>query len=601
MKKLATRRNTISMTLMWCSFFGSQHAQAAEPVLFTDAALVKIERERTRDFIEQVTGDREGSMDNSNTLGQSLTPELQAMEIKQYKAARSQSDKARASNISTALNAQLPELNKPSLQRWARRPAPLQQKSDNKTPVFTPDFSRQRLTMAGLFGKNMVDLPNQEITLSSNAVTPAAPSVFAPEDVVGLAELVRLGLGYSPVMEQVNAQMDSALSRTHQSRADLLPRASVRYATGPEHSSTTAGMNAHKTSSTTLRLTQPVINIPLIQYWMSDLSAHQASEWRLQAARESVALAVANATIALASARLVLDFSDEQLREFNELLAYVQARTQAGVASQADLERTRTRVFMARQVRIEQQAAYRNALLEMQRLTGQKPVALQLPYLNLLPGLPATQVELRRLVRDHSYDLQALRADIEAQQHTVSSQYGKALPVFGISLERDDGVNSRGTNPRQVDNRLLAVLTWDISLGGKEFFSGSGANSELVNRQSKLTEETDRALQSADADFALLQSASLRVTAGDAEQKAALAVVAAVREQLRTGRISSLLEALDAFDRHFAARQRLVQTLAQQMQAQAQLLRRIGLLSSLQNTAGVVFAPEMTTDISVSK
>ena len=228
-------------------------------------------------------------------------------------------------------------------------------------------------------------------------------------------------------------------------------------------------------------------------------------------------------------------------------------------------------------------------------------MALQLPYLNLLPGLPATQVELRRLVRDHSYDLQALRADIEAQQHTVSSQYGKALPVFGISLERDDGVNSRGTNPRQVDNRLLAVLTWDISLGGKEFFSGSGANSELVNRQSKLTEETDRALQSADADFALLQSASLRVTAGDAEEKAALAVVAAVREQLRTGRISSLLEALDAFDRHFAARQRLVQTLAQQMQAQAQLLRRIGLLSSLQNTAGVVFAPEMTTDISVSK
>ena len=560
-----------------------------------DAELVKRERARTRENIERVTSDQPGALDNANTLGQMLKPLAKKAGLQQNAATKTQADKARPASGAPVWDDQLPVITKPGVQRWVRRPAP-QDQGDSKTPTYTPDFSRQRLTLAGLAGQMAIDLPNQEISPSTDTAQPGVAPRFSQEAVVGLADLVNIGLSYSPVMSQVQAQLDSALARSQQSRAELMPRASLRYASGPERSATTAGEDSHTTSSTSARLTQPIVNIPLIRDWMSDLNTRQAAEWRMQAARESVSLAVTNATIALATARMVLDFSDEQLKEFNELLAYVQTRTQAGAASQADLERTRTRVLLARQVRIEQQAAYKNALLEIERLTGQKPTALQLPYLNQLPGLPATQAELRTLVNDNSYELRALREDIAAQKNMVSAQYGKLWPVFGLSLERDEGINARGTNPRQVDNRLLGVMTWEFSLGGKEIFSGRGAQSELANRQSKLNEESDRMRQSADADFALLQSASLRVTAGDAEQKASAAVVVAIREQMRTGRIGSLLEALDALERHFAARQRLAQTLGQQMQAQAQLLRRLGMLSSIQKNASMALAPSDLSD-----
>jgi outer membrane protein TolC len=253
-------------------------------------------------------------------------------------------------------------------------------------------------------------------------------------------------------------------------------------------------------------------------------------------------------------------------------------------------------VLAARQSRIEHQANYRNAYLEIQRLTGQDPVALQLPYLNQLPGLPSTQSELRQLVRDESFDLRAMREDLASQQRTVRAEYSKVLPALGLSAEQDNNQNIRGTNAPQMDRRLLLVMTWNFSLGGKEIDSGQQAEAELASRQARLEDETQRALQAADADFALLQSATLRLQSAQSERDAATKVVDAVQEQLRTGRLASLLDALDASERLFAARQRVLQTLTQQMQAQAQLARRLGTLSPMQSQAKVTLEPASTVN-----
>ena len=139
-------------------------------------------------------------------------------------------------------------------------------------------------------------------------------------------------------------------------------------------------------------------------------------------------------------------------------------------------------------------------------------------------------------------------------------------------------------------------MTWNFSLGGKEIYSGQQAEAELANRQARLEDETQRALQAADADFALLQSATLRLQSAQSERDAASKVVDAVQEQLRTGRLASLLDALDASERLFAARQRVLQTLTQQMQAQAQLARRLGTLSPMQAQAKVALEPAATVN-----
>lgn len=538
---------------------------------------LRAERDKTRAAIEKTTSDQATDLDSLRSLGATRQADKNAMP--DTTAPRTTPDRSRTSAAQGSV--ELPALDsapvRAPLARASRRPSAPEPLLG--LPVFTPDFSRQLTTLASLAGRPALDLPRGEF---SPTVAPQATTAADNSPSWSLPQLVDTGLHYSPVIEQARSQLETALARSKQTRADLLPRASVRLARGPERSNVSGVSESHSTRSQSLRLTQPLIDVPALRNWMSDLSAEQAATWRVKASNENISLAITKATVDLAVARVVLDFSDDQFEQLNQILAYITTRAQAGASSQAEVERARTRVLVARQVRIEQQSAYRNALLELERLTGEKPEQLRLPFLNQLPGLPAQLADIRRLARAQSYDLQALRSDLDAQSHTVSSQYSRYLPTLGVSLERDDGTNVRGVNPRQIDNRALLVLNWDVSLGGREYFAGQAASSELANRKAKLEEETERILTGIDADFSLLRSATLRVDTGLAEQRAASAVMSAVQEQLRVGRMSgSVLEALDAFERFFAARQRLSQTLGQQMLAQAQLLRRIGLLQNL--------------------
>jgi outer membrane protein TolC len=550
---------------------------------------VSAQRERTRLAVESVTADQAGYLDDATTLGRTL-PAQTASRLN-HVTVTSNLDQERVRPAGNAVNAVmgLPTAVMPSSQRLLRREKSSLLDDPTARTIFTPDFSRQKLTLAELTGRTVLDLPNLE-QLNPQPVAKLDLDALQKleKDAFSLADMVHIGLSYSPVMQQVDAQLDAAQSQVKQARADLLPSFSYRRAAGPERSYLTdRAADSHHYTSGALRITQPLISVPNANQWLSTLSAEQAATWRVQASREAVALAVVKASIDLASSRVVLDFSDDLLKQLTDVQSYVEARAKAGASSQADLERARTRTLAARQTRIEQQANYKNAYLEIQRLTGQSPVGLHLPYLNQLPGLPNTQSELRQLVRDESFDLRAMREDLAAQQRVVRAEYSKLLPALGVSAEQDNNANVRGTNAPQMDRRLLLVMTWNFSLGGKEYYSAQQAQAELTNRQARIDEETQRALQSADADFALLQSATLRLQSAQSEKEAATRVVNAVQEQLRTGRMGSLLDALDASERLFAARQRVLQTLAQQMQAQAQLARRLGALSPMQKQAQV--------------
>jgi len=438
-----------------------------------------------------------------------------------------------------------------------------------------------KFRLADLAGQEQVDLPDVE----SDFPQPVSKTI---EKAMGIPEFVALSIQQSPQMRQAFSQFESAEARVGISRADLLPAASLRIAKGPEKSestSITTDTGQHTYYSRTVRLTQPVFNMPVFKEFDASRQAKDASSLRLQAMREATSLATTKATIDLAVARIVLNFSDAQLEQLNKILSYLETRAGAGASSQADLERARTRVLAARQIRLEQQTNYRNAMFEINRLTGQMPTALQLPFLQVLPALPESDGQIRQYVKDQNFDLLALRKDVNAQRSAVSGEFGKYLPVLGVSLEKDRTENVRGTNAPWNDTRALAVMTWNLSLGGKEYFSAQQAGAELRNREAKLDDETQRVSQATEADMALLQSTDLRLRTAEAEQASALTVVNAVEEQLKSGRMGSLLEALDASDRLFGARFRLTQALGQQMKAHAQLLSRLGLLSDVQTQA----------------
>lgn len=243
-----------------------------------------------------------------------------------------------------------------------------------------------------------------------------------------------------------------------------------------------------------------------------------------------------------------------------------------------DLERARTRVLNARQTRIEQQAAYRGASQELARLTSLSPQAIQLPDVARFPAIPANAAQSHALALVQNPEILALKSDIEAQQSRVKAEMSKYLPVVGLSLERDVSKNVQGTNGPHTDTRALVVVNWATSLGGKEWFQAEQARSEMRAREAKLTDESQRLTQAIEADHALLQSAVLRMQTAQQEQTSASTVVDAVAEQLQIGRLGSLLDALDASERYFQARQRLAQAIGQNIKAHAQILQRIGQL-----------------------
>jgi outer membrane protein len=407
---------------------------------------------------------------------------------------------------------------------------------------------------------------------------------------MGLAEFISLGLQKNPQLIQASSQFETAQARANVARAELLPNTSVRLAAGPEKSVSTltaiptTGTDSHHYATKSIRLTQPILNIPALKEFHSSRQNKDAALLRLQSMRESTALSATRATIDITVGRIILNFSDSQLEQLIKILNYLELRASAGASSQADLERARTRVLAARQSRIEQETNYKNAAFELMRITGVEPQSIYIPTLSQLPKLPEQKALLRQQIKDQNFDLLALKKDIAAQEDQITAEYAKYSPVLGFSLEKDTTQNVRGTNSAWTDTRALLVMTWNLSLGGREYFSAQQATYELRNREAKLDDELQKMTQATETDISLLQSTDLRIEAAQAEQNSANKVVESVEEQLKNGRIGSLLEALDASDRLLGARVRLTQTLGQQMKAHAQLLSRLGLLSNLPTT-----------------
>lgn len=404
-----------------------------------------------------------------------------------------------------------------------------------------------------------------------------------------LAELIGQALQKSPQLQQAQSQQDAALARQGLSRAELLPTLNLRVARGPERSESVnieGGVNEHTFESTSLRISQSLINVPQIQEFRASRQSLEASEWRLSQARSQVALTVTRAVVDMASARIALDYSEQQLKELNRIMAFMEQRTAAGASSQADLERVRSRVLGARQTRLDQQTQFQNAQAELQRLTARMPEQLPLPSVAQFAALPNNMVEVKQQVEQHNPELRALRLELNAQEKMVTAEQSRFLPVLGLSLEQDRSRNARGVNPRWTDTRAMLVLNWSLSLGGKEFYGVKQAGAELANRESRLQDELERLTQTTEADMTLLESAQLRTQAAQAEVEAAEQVMAAVDAQLLSGRLNSLLDALDASERLYGSRQRLVQSIGQHIKAHTQLLQRMGLID-VQNIKGI--------------
>ncbi len=540
-------------------------------------------RNLTRDQIESVVEGNPESIDTLTEFGRTLGTEY-AVPIAPQVAEADQGSGAsgrRMTSLKDAGHPAPPRVSRSSDRQPFKRLASPEPKKEAEREMFAPDFSRQKISLSSVVGADSIKLPK----LDGNDPPRFSAADSSEVPVLGMPDLVLAGLDTSDALKQSKNRALQASYRTGQSRSDLLPSVSYRKSRGPEVSTSVNGVDQHKTMSEMTRLTQPIIDIGRVRSWQSDVNLEDAAAAKHKAEIERVAAQVSKAVVDVATSRVNLDFSDEQLAALEEILEYTQKRVDAGATSKSDLERARTRVLAANQIRVELQALYRSALFELERLTGQVPVELMLPYLNQLPGLPKSLSEMHKIVEDNSPEIVALVSDVKSSRHKLGASQASLLPTLGFAMEKSKSENVQGTNPVREDERKLLVLNWQVSLGGREVYGIKSSSSELAAAEAKLDEERKKLKAAVDADFVAIQSSTIRLDVVAKEVASATKVLNATEEQLKNGRLVSMLEALDAVDRVYQAKTRLTQTIGQQMTAQVQLLSKMGMLADVTRAA----------------
>lgn len=396
-------------------------------------------------------------------------------------------------------------------------------------------------------------------------------------DTIGVDEWIRAGLSRSAPVRQSEARTQQAKARAGEARAEMLPMLSLRHAKGKE-TSTGQGreLDRHTTSSEAIRLTQNLFNAPAMMEWASANRQLSAAQWRQLAREQQDAQQLAKAVIDMTSALKVLEHAQQNMQELEDLLKYIDARTSAGLGSTMELERARGRVLAAQQVQVELQSTVRNRLVELATKTGVMGRQVVIPSAQDFGELPQSLEQAQAKAAQHNPLVLAMRQDIEAIEKQVAAVKGRLLPVVGLSLEQDQTENIRGTNPKAKDKRVMVVATWNLSLGGREFYAVQQVGSNLSEKTAELDDLLQKMSLLVQADWSLLEAATTRERVAANEVESAKAVMAGLREQLAVGRIGSLLEALDTTERLFAAHQRHIQATQQALLAKTQLLLNMG-------------------------
>lgn len=417
------------------------------------------------------------------------------------------------------------------------------------------------------------------------------PAIDAPlgvqwVDTIRMEEWISAGLARSAQVRQSEARTLQAQARAGEARAEMLPMLSLRHAKGRE-TSTGVGRerDRHTTSSDAIRLTQNLFNAPAMLEWAGANRQLNAAQWRWVARQQQEGQQLAQAVIEMTSALMVLEHADQNMKELQSLLQYIDERTRAGLGATMELERARGRVLAAQQVQVELQSTVRNRLVELGTKTGLMGRQVVIPTSADFGNLPQTLAEAQGNAAQHNPLVLAMRQDIEAIEKQVAAVKGRLLPVVGLSLEQDQTENIRGTNPKAKDKRVMVVATWNLSLGGREFYAVQQVGSNLTEKTAELDDLLQKIGLLVQADWSLLEAATTRERVAATEVESAKAVMAGLREQLAVGRIGSLLEALDTTERLFAAHQRHIQATQQALLAKTQLLLNMGEFKMERNEA----------------
>lgn len=404
-------------------------------------------------------------------------------------------------------------------------------------------------------------------------------------DETTLSESIRVGRNFSRENLVAKARIDQAKGQTGQSLALLLPSVSVHVNSGLEISDPSVATDengrpissdAHSRTDASLTIRQPLFDLPSFRDWRRRKVVEQARGENYRTSDGDSYISAVNAYLSLVSTRLQTDMTQGFEAQLNELLIYVEKRAKAGAASNSDMARVRARSQATLSSRLEQESAHAAAGIEFVRLTNLVPKRVRLPALEDVDALllPKTLDIAVAVAMQSNPEITALRAELQAAGMDQSAAKDRYLPrvdaeyTYGYALHAGGSTNSYG----QRDQRIMAVLNWNLYSGGSDYNSHVERTARLKELSYRLDDQRRRVVQALSANYATLATTRERIISGYQELKSISTAAEAMSERMLSGN-QSLLDLLDVYDRLYQVRSRLVSLHVLELSTVTQLVR----------------------------
>ncbi len=399
-----------------------------------------------------------------------------------------------------------------------------------------------------------------------------------------LEESVAHAIDYDPKIAGQYAKFQSVLRQETGARAGFLPQVDLYAAAGYEETYYNNGVRIpsgerdQDRNELGLRASQLLFDGMRTSAEASRLS-HEAESERLLllAESENVALEVVRTYLNLIKTQQLLELSERNVREHQEIYNDIFNRSKTGLSSNSDLAQVAARVATAKSSLIASTNNLYDLQTQFMRLVGQLPRDLTMPAFDgrLIPS--SKEVAIQQGLASHPEILSAAE-DIKAANEETRRERGNYYPELKLEFQANRNENVGGIEGHDRDARLMLTMSYDIFTGGRTTANIEAAawrSEEALNTRTRAQREVIEGSTLAWNAFTLLkqQQELLKINV-DSAKAAEFGYI----EQFNVGR-RSLLDVLDAKVEVFLARRNYIETKFERNLAAYRLLNAMGRLT----------------------
>lgn len=393
-----------------------------------------------------------------------------------------------------------------------------------------------------------------------------------------LIDAARLSLASGTAVRIAEAQASAQAAVARATRRSLGPQISLagELSQELENTETTNGPLA-RTSSFSLEVSRPLINLPRQQEILRQANDAQTAARALDNARSLAILGAINAYLAVLQSQLIIVYAEEYEVRLETLKRVMEERVQAGGSSPAELERVVARIQGIRATISDVRAGLSTGLADLVILTGQRPVEIALPRGVGFP-IPARSADAFEVALVQNWDVKTSTGQLRTNEIRLREVALRDRPTVDATLSQDLGTDWSNGSTQSRDTTLGVSFNWTLYRSGMLREELASANAGVAEAEARLDEATDGLRRNLRESYIVLAAIQEQMDAYKQQVTANQAVVEAFTEQV-TATNRPVLDVLEAYQTLFQSKIDLTNLFVTEAQLNLQILHLLGELS----------------------